>query len=111
MDEPLTDLPEFKRIFASIPITTFEPGETVCAAGTLADKLFFHRRGRLEIVIDGIRVAIAEEPGFIFPKTRFLYGFPHDSDVRALERAEFQVASAASLSAEDYAELRKLIGP
>jgi CRP/FNR family transcriptional regulator, cyclic AMP receptor protein len=101
----ITDLVEFKKSLTSLPISTFEPGQTVLAAGSKTGQLFILRQGVVEVARDGLQIATVSEPGAIFGELAVILDKPHTADVRALERSEFHVVKASSLLGENVAAL------
>lgn len=101
----IPDLAAFKKSLTSLPVSTFEPGETVLAAGSTTGQLFILRRGAVEVVRDGLQIATVSEPGAVFGELAVILDKPHTAGVRALERSEFHVANAASLLTENVAAL------
>jgi CRP/FNR family cyclic AMP-dependent transcriptional regulator len=101
----IPDLAAFKKSLDSLPVSTFEPGETVLAAGSTTGQLFILRQGVVEVVRDGLQIATVSEPGAVFGELSVILDKPHTADVRAVERSEFHVAKASSLIAEDVAAL------
>ncbi len=86
-----------------LPVSRYEPGEMVIAAGATTGKLLLLRQGVVEVVRDGTQIARISEPGSIFGELAILLDKPHTADVRAVERSEFHVADAAALLASDPA--------
>jgi CRP/FNR family transcriptional regulator, cyclic AMP receptor protein len=101
----IPDLAVFKKSFDSLPISTFEPGEPVLAAGSTTGQLFILRKGVVEVVRDGLQIATVSEPGAVFGELSLILDKPHTAEVRALERSEFHVAKASSLLTDDVAAL------
>jgi CRP/FNR family transcriptional regulator, cyclic AMP receptor protein len=101
----IPDLAAFKKSFDSLPVSTFEPGETVLATGSTTGQLFILRQGLVEVVRDGLQIATVSEPGAVFGELSLILDKPHTADVRAVERSEFHVAKASSLLTEDVAAL------
>jgi|SRR5262245_25628542 CRP/FNR family transcriptional regulator, cyclic AMP receptor protein len=101
----ISDLTAFKKSLDSLPVLTFEPGESVLAAGSTTGQLFILRRGVVEVVRDGLQIAKVSEPGAVFGEMSIILDKPHTADVRALERSEFHVAKASSLLTENVAAL------
>ena len=101
----IPDLAEFKKSIAALPVKTFEPGETVLAAGSTTGQLYILRKGLVEIVRDGLQIATVSEPGAVFGELAVILDKPHTADVRAVERSEFHVAKASALLGEDVAAL------
>jgi CRP/FNR family cyclic AMP-dependent transcriptional regulator len=102
----IPDLAAFKKSFDSLPVSTFEPGDSVLAAGSTTGQLFILRKGVVEVVRDGLQVATISEPGAVFGELSVILDKPHTADVRAVERSEFHVAKASSLLTDDVAALR-----
>jgi CRP/FNR family transcriptional regulator, cyclic AMP receptor protein len=106
----LIPLSEAKKIIASVPISTFEPGETVLPYWSNNGQMFVLKHGLVEIIVDGgISVAKVSEPGVQFGRGSFAFDVPDDFGIRAVVRSEFHVASQSSMPAESYVELRKMI--
>ncbi|MGE0283255.1 MAG: cyclic nucleotide-binding domain-containing protein [Rhizobiaceae bacterium] len=101
----IPDLAAFKESLASLPVSTFEPGDYVLTAGSRTGQLFILRQGKVEVVRDGLQIATVSEPGAVFGELAIILDKPHTADVRALERSEFHVAKAASLLGENVAAL------
>src|SRR5437667_11364415 len=53
----IPDLAAFKKSLTSLPVSIFEPGETVLAAGSTTGQLFILRQGLVEVVRDGTQIA------------------------------------------------------
>jgi CRP/FNR family cyclic AMP-dependent transcriptional regulator len=101
----IPDLAAFKKSLTSLPVSTFEPGETVLASGSTTGQLFILRQGLVEVVRDGTQIATVSEPGAVFGELAIILDKPHTADVRAIERSEFHVVKAASLFTGDMAPL------
>jgi len=78
-------------------------GEEVLTAGSRTGKLFFLKRGSVEITKDGLQIAEISTPGAVFGELAALLDQSHTADVRALEQSEFLVAEAQTLLAVDPA--------
>ena len=94
---------KIQKSVAMLPVSRYEPGEMVIAAGATTGKLLLLRQGVVEVVRDGTQIARISEPGSIFGELAILLDKPHTADVRAVERSEFHVADAAALLASDPA--------
>ena len=99
----IPDAATFQKSLAMLPISTYEPGEMVIAAGATTGKLLLLRQGVVEVVREGTQIARISEPGSVFGELAVLLDKPHTADVRALERSEFNVADAATLLTSDPA--------
>jgi CRP/FNR family transcriptional regulator, cyclic AMP receptor protein len=90
---------------AYFPLATYEPGETVLAAGSKTGRLLFLKDGTVAVVRHGIRIAKEIEPGTVFGEMSALLDKPHTANVVALTTARFHVADAKTLLAQDSAAL------
>ena len=91
----------FESRLAAFPITTYEAGETVIAAGSRTDRLLILKSGKVAIVKRNIEIAKVAEPGAVFGELSALLNQPHTADVCALEASQFHVAEAAALLGGD----------
>ena len=85
------------EVFATLPLATYQAGETVLAAGTTTGRLLILRKGAITIEKEGTEIAKVTEPGAVFGELSVLLDQPHAADVRALESSQFHVANAATL--------------
>ena len=95
---------EFQRRIATMPLATYQPGETVLAAGTKTGRLLILKKGAVAVEKNGTVIAKVTEPGAVFGELSALLNQPHTADVRTLETSEFRVARAELLE-EDPAVL------
>ena len=93
----IPDLAVFQKSLASLPIATYQPGETVLNAGSKTGLLLILKKGTVAIYKDGIEMAKVTEPGAVFGELSALLDQPHTADVRALEMTQFHVANADAL--------------
>ena len=63
---------------------TFEPSSILLDEGRKTDRLYVLIEGVVEIVRDGVRVALVNEPGAILGEMSVLLDLPHTAMVRAL---------------------------
>ena len=91
----------FQISLTALPVSTFQPGEVVLAAGSRTGRLFVLRHGAVEIMRDGIQIARVSEAGTVFGELAALLDKPHTADVRAIERSEFHVGDADTLLADN----------
>jgi len=99
----IPDVVTFQKSLAALPISTYQPGEIVLAAGSTTERLLVLRQGAVEVLKEGTQIAKVSEPGAVFGELSALLDKPHTADVRALEQSEFSVADAATLLAGDPA--------
>jgi CRP/FNR family transcriptional regulator, cyclic AMP receptor protein len=86
----------FQRI-ATLPLATYQAGETVLTAGTTTGRLLILRKGAVTVEKEGTEIAKVTEPGAVFGELSALLNQPHTADVRTLEISEFRVARAELL--------------
>ena len=82
---------------ATLPIATYQAGETVLTAGTKTGRLLILRKGAVTIEKEGTEIAKVTAPGAVFGELSALLNQPHTADVRTLETSEFRVAPAELL--------------
>jgi CRP/FNR family transcriptional regulator, cyclic AMP receptor protein len=91
----------FQNSLTALPVSTFQPGEVVLAAGSTTGRLFVLKHGAVEIMRNGIQIARVSEAGTVFGELAALLEKPHTADVRAIERSEFHVGDADTLLVEN----------
>ena len=65
--EPLIpDAAAILKNLAALPAATYEPGETVIAAGDATGKLLLLKHGSVEVVKAGTHIAKISDPGAVF---------------------------------------------
>jgi CRP/FNR family transcriptional regulator, cyclic AMP receptor protein len=99
----IPDSAEFQRNFATLPVASFQTGQTVLAAGSRTGRLMILKKGNVAVVKDGVEIARVSEPGAVFGELSILLGQPHTADVRALEVSQFLVADGALLANDPLA--------
>jgi CRP/FNR family transcriptional regulator, cyclic AMP receptor protein len=82
---------------ATLPLATYQAGETVLAAGTKTGRLLILRKGAVIIEKERMEIAKVTKPGAVFGELSALLNQPHTADVRTLEPSEFRVARAKLL--------------
>src|SRR5262249_28640715 len=93
------------KSIATLPLATYQAGETVLAAGTKTGRLLILRKGAVTIEKEGTVIAKVTEPGAVFGELSALLNQPHTADVRTLETSEFRVARAELLEEDPVALL------
>ena len=93
----IPDKATFQNSLATLPLVTYQAGETVIADGSRTGRLLILSKGTVVIVKGGTEIAKVAEPGAVFGEISVLLDQPHAADVRALETAEFHVADATTL--------------
>ena len=93
----IADKAMFQNSFAALPLSTYQPGETVIADGSTTGRLLILKKGTVAIVKKGTEIAKVVEPGAVFGELSVLLDQPHAADVRALDTSQFHVADATAL--------------
>ena len=93
----IPDKATFQNSLATLPVVTFQAGETVIADGSRTGRLLILRKGTVAIVKGDTEIAKVAEPGAMFGELSVLLDQPHTADVRALETSQFHVANATTL--------------
>jgi CRP-like cAMP-binding protein len=97
-DMPLIpDKATFENSLATLPLTTYQPGEIVIADGSTTGRLLILKKGKVAIVKKGHEIATVSEPGAVFGELSVLLDQPHAADVHALETSQFHIADATTL--------------
>ena len=91
------DIAVFQKSLATLPIATYQPGETVLTAGSRTGLLLILKKGAVAIFKGNIEMAKVTEPGAVFGELSALLDQPHAADVRALETTQLHVANANAL--------------
>jgi|SRR4029077_5791042 CRP/FNR family cyclic AMP-dependent transcriptional regulator len=98
MPTPLIpDLSVVQRKFATLPLVTYQAGETVLSTDSTTGRLLFLKEGAVTVEKEGVQIARVTEPGAVFGELSVLLGQPHTADVRTLEASQFHVADAATI--------------
>ena len=87
----------FQNSLSTLPLTSYEVGETVIADGSRTGRLLILKKGNVAIVKEGHEIARVAEPGAVFGELSVLLDQPHAADVRTLEPSVFHVAEATTL--------------
>ena len=82
---------------ATLPLVTYQAGETVIADGSRTARLFILKQGAVAIVKEDTEIAKVTEPGAVFGELSVLLNQPNKLEVRALEPSQFQIADATVL--------------
>jgi CRP-like cAMP-binding protein len=95
------DSTAFHKKLATLPLETYQAGETVLGAYSTTGRLLILKQGTVVVVKDGVEIAKVTEPGAVFGELSALLDQPHSADVRALETSQFHVADASALFTGD----------
>ena len=93
----IPDKAAFQNSLASLPLVTYQPGETVIVDGSTTGRLLILKKGNVAIVKEDTEIAKVTEPGAVFGELSILLDQPNKVDVRALETSQFHVADTAVL--------------
>lgn len=99
----IPDAAAFQRSFATLPIASFQAGESVFLAGSRTGRLLILKKGSVAVVKDGVEIARVSEPGAVFGELSILLDQPHTADVLALVSSDFHVASESLLAKDQLA--------
>ena len=91
----------FLKRIGTLPLVTYQVGETVLAEGSRTGRLLILKKGTVVVVKEAIEIAKIAEPGAVFGEVSALLDRPHSADVRALETSQFHVADADTLLVQD----------
>ena len=92
----IPDKAAFQNSLASLPLVTYQPGETVIVAGSKTERLLILKTGAVAVVKDDTEIAQVADPGAVFGELSVLLDQPHTADVRALEASQFHIANATA---------------
>ena len=65
----IPDMAVFQRKLATLPLATYQAGETVLTAASTTGRLLILREGAVAVVRDGVEIAKVTEPGAVFGGT------------------------------------------
>jgi CRP/FNR family cyclic AMP-dependent transcriptional regulator len=91
------DMAVFQRKLATLPLETFQAGDTVLSAASTTGRLLILKKGEVAVLKEGVEIARVTEPGAVFGELSVLLDQPHTADVRALEVSQFHVADASTI--------------
>ena len=93
----IPDKAAFQNSLASLPLATYQPGETVIVGGSKTGRLLILKKGTVAVVKEDTEIAKVAEPGSVFGELSVLLDQPHTADVCALETSQFHIANATAL--------------
>src|SRR6266481_600459 len=93
----IPDIAVFQRKLATLPLASYQAGETVLSGASTTGQLLILKEGKVAVVKDGVEIARVTEPGAVFGELSALLDQPHTADVHALEASQFHVADAAAM--------------
>lgn len=89
---PLLDVATVLEKLSYLPVETRAPGALLFAEGSYTGRLYLLKDGLVEVVRDGVQIAVIGTPGAVFGDVAVLLGQPHSADVKALKPSTFLVA-------------------
>ncbi|WP_024518710.1 cyclic nucleotide-binding domain-containing protein [Bradyrhizobium sp. Tv2a-2] len=87
----------FQNSLSTLPLASYQVGETVIADGSRTGRLLILKKGNVAIIKEGHEIARVAEPGAVFGELSVLLDQPHAADVRTLETSLFHVADGTTL--------------
>ena len=85
MPTPLIpDMAVFQRKLATLPLVTYQAGETVLSAASTTGRLLILKEGAVAVVKEGVEIARITEPGAVFGELSVLLDQPHTADPTVL---------------------------
>jgi CRP/FNR family cyclic AMP-dependent transcriptional regulator len=97
----IPDMGVFQKKLATLPLATYQAGETALSAASRTGRLLILKEGAVVVVKEGVEIARVVEPGAVFGELSVLLNQPHTADVRAVTASQFYVADAATLLTSD----------
>jgi CRP-like cAMP-binding protein len=97
----IPDMAALQKTIAALPLASYQPGESILAAGSKTGRLLILKEGAVEVVKEGVQITKVAQPGAVFGELSVLLDEPHTAELRALATSEFHVADAADLLARD----------
>ena len=62
----IPDIAVFQRKLATLPVVTYQAGETVLSAASTTGRLLILKEGEVAVVKEGLEIARVTEPGAVF---------------------------------------------
>ena len=62
----IPDMAVFQRKLATLPLATYQAGETVLSAASTTGRLLILKEGAVAVVKEGVEIARVTEPGAVF---------------------------------------------
>lgn len=81
----------------------YESGEEILKEGEKKDHLYILAEGSVEVIKEGVQIAVVNDKGSIFGEISALLKTPHNATIRALTRSVFYIIpEAEKLLAENH---------
>ena len=82
----------------------YRPGAELVAQGGRTGAMYVLKSGHIEVVRDGVSIAVIDQPGAVFGEISVLLDVPNSATVRALGAAEVFVIENAAAALEERPE-------
>ncbi len=86
-------MPNILAALRDHPVRLFPVGADVLVQGETSGLLYVLISGSVEVLKDGVSVAMASEPGAVFGDLSALLGGPHTATVRVVREASFHLVA------------------
>lgn len=70
---------------------SYDAGAEILRQGERSGRLYVLRRGKVEVVKNGVRISVANEAGSVFGELSILLDSYHNATVRTLEPSQFKI--------------------
>ena len=90
-----SNIADFQRKLADLPLAKYEAGEVVLTAGSITGRLLILKEGAVDVVKDDVKIGEVTTLGAVFGELSVLLDRPHTADVVAVKPSQFYVANAA----------------
>ena len=95
----IPDMAVFQRKFATLPLVTYQAGETVLSAASTTGQLLILKEGAVSVIKEGLEIATVTEAGAVFGELSVLLDRPHTTPLgRRTKVAKFVEASRRAAS-------------
>src|SRR3954469_7533587 len=91
------DIAVFQKKLATLPLATYQAGETALSAASTTGRLLILKEGAVAVVKEGVEIPRVTEPGSVSGELSVLLEQPHTAYGRALEASQFHVADSATI--------------
>jgi len=102
-------MPSLEDFRQTLPIASFEPGETLLPEGASTGRLYVLIEGAVEILKGDYQINIVSDPGAVFGEMAALLGSPHTATVRALKPSKLHVIEGGDTFLRDNKEVAYFI--
>jgi len=96
-----SNIADFQRKLAELPLAKYEAGEIVLTAGSITGRLLILKDGAVVVVKDEVEIGEVTTHGAVFGELSVLLDRPHTADVVAVKPSQRYVANAAGPFMQD----------